>query len=412
MTKLDLTRNLLTISPYSPYPPRSGGTKRIFNLNLGYAALGWKVRQISGATMQQGVLDLLRFRRREIAPYYLEDFSFNPLIILGNRLLRTRETAQIAGSLLPRFLRPAPLIRAAMANSKIVLFEHPHFFDMAAPWLRDDHFVILDAHNVETEIYAHLLDDSGVEGRAARALERVERACLARADLVFACSSIDREKMVSRFDVGADRVHVAPNGVDLTAIPFFTETQRAQAKHKLGFAGNRLALFVGTRWAPNMEAARHVIEIAGSNPDFIHVIAGSVGDGLGKSNLPGNVIITGSVEELNPWFAAADIALNPMESGSGSNIKMFEYCAAGLPVLTTRFGMRGVEDSSGRALIVSEVPNMPQALGALMMSPDLDQRRADARLVAEQYSWSAIARQISDTITETMAHRMPSTSLH
>ena len=37
-------------------------------------------------------------------------------------------------------------------------------------------------------------------------------------------------------------------------------------------------------------------------------------------------------------FDAADVALNPMQSGSGTNLKMLDYFAAGLPVVTTAIG--------------------------------------------------------------------------
>ena len=59
--------------------------------------------------------------------------------------------------------------------------------------------------------------------------------------------------------------------------------------------------------------------------------------------LPANVVVLGAVEESAKWmaFAAADIGLNPMEHGSGTNIKLLEYAAAGLVVVSTRFGARG-----------------------------------------------------------------------
>ena len=36
--------------------------------------------------------------------------------------------------------------------------------------------------------------------------------------------------------------------------------------------------------------------------------------------------------------------INPMISGSGTNIKMFDFMAAGLPIITTDIGARGIEE--------------------------------------------------------------------
>ena len=50
------------------------------------------------------------------------------------------------------------------------------------------------------------------------------------------------------------------------------------------------------------------------------------------------------MDENTKWllFNIGDFGLNPMEQGSGSNIKIFEYAAAGLVIVSTPFGVRGV----------------------------------------------------------------------
>jgi glycosyltransferase involved in cell wall biosynthesis len=53
------------------------------------------------------------------------------------------------------------------------------------------------------------------------------------------------------------------------------------------------------------------------------------------------LIATGRVPEVAPYFAAGDAGLNPVTRGSGANVKLFEYLAARLPVISTTFGVRG-----------------------------------------------------------------------
>ena len=59
------------------------------------------------------------------------------------------------------------------------------------------------------------------------------------------------------------------------------------------------------------------------------------------------MVALGYVPDLRPVLAAADVAVNPVATGSGSNVKLSEYLAAGLPVVTTPLGLRGYEDVAG-----------------------------------------------------------------
>jgi len=78
----------------------------------------------------------------------------------------------------------------------------------------------------------------------------------------------------------------------------------------------------------------------GQKPTTI-LVAGTVADIL--PHLPENFRVLGYRENLEPLIAAADVAFNPTLGGSGSNTKLVELFARGLPVVTTEFGLRGFE---------------------------------------------------------------------
>jgi glycosyltransferase involved in cell wall biosynthesis len=61
----------------------------------------------------------------------------------------------------------------------------------------------------------------------------------------------------------------------------------------------------------------------------------------------------------------AHVAVNPAVSGSGVNIKLVDYLAAGVPVVSTRRGMTGLGLSAGRDLMVADEP---KAFGAAVLS--------------------------------------------
>ena len=90
------------------------------------------------------------------------------------------------------------------------------------------------------------------------------------------------------------------------------------------------------------------------------------------------------------FLAAADVSINPAVSGSGVNIKLVEYLAAGAPVVSTTRGSAGLELTPGRDLLVADTPvEFAGAVGDLLTG-----RRDGSELGA---AGQASARQILDT---------------
>jgi hypothetical protein len=60
---------------------------------------------------------------------------------------------------------------------------------------------------------------------------------------------------------------------------------------------------------------------------------------------------------------AADVGINPVSSGAGSNVKLPTYLAAGLAVVTSAYGLRGYPELAPH-VIVAEAADLPEALRA------------------------------------------------
>jgi glycosyltransferase involved in cell wall biosynthesis len=125
------------------------------------------------------------------------------------------------------------------------------------------------------------------------------------------------------------------------------------------------------------------------------VIAGGCAKDLTPGELPGNVKILGVVDggTRDLALAAADFAVNPMSRGSGTNIKMLDFFSAGLPVVTTAVGARGLSAGAGTAYLIAALREFPATIRGLLASPPRVARMSRAaRLLAEsRYDW----RQIS-----------------
>jgi hypothetical protein len=120
--------------------------------------------------------------------------------------------------------------------------------------------------------------------------------------------------------------------------------ERGQARAALGLAEREhAALFVGSNVAHNRDAARALVERVFpplARDGHVLLVAGAVGRALGARREPW-LRVLGEVDDLLPVLHAADTGVNPVARGGGSNVKVPTYLAAGLAVITTRFGLRG-----------------------------------------------------------------------
>lgn len=297
----------------------------------------------------------------------------------------------------PRYLEVA---RTCAGSAETVIFSHPWVYPLLRDQLRPDQVVIYDSHNVEAYLRAQLLDESNaVELDMLRRVIRDENAVGWAADWILACSHEDLLRFYRVFGFPLEKMRVVPNGV----MAFKEERPSPEKKPalRLGLdidAGAFVAIFIGSPYGPNLEAAEFIVkQLAPIMPQVTFVIAGGVGQAIASAR--SNVRITGRLEEeeKNRWLQACDIAVNPMMSGSGTNIKMFDFMAMGLPVVTTAIGARGIE--TGARNVMSVVAPTAQAfataIGPLMNPWVREQMGQEARqCVEEGYAWERISAQL------------------
>ncbi len=121
--------------------------------------------------------------------------------------------------------------------------------------------------------------------------------------------------------------------------------------------------------------------------------------------VPKNVKLYGKLsnEKLREVYAAADIAINPMISGSGLNIKMLDYMAAGLPVVSTEVGARGLKVENNKDLIVCKSTQFKKNIERLFNNPSLyKQLRKNGRKTVEKRYDSKIVTKRLDKILNTL----------
>lgn len=103
-----------------------------------------------------------------------------------------------------------------------------------------------------------------------------------------------------------------------------------------------------------------------------------------------SVTVTGTVEDVRPYFERAKVFVNPVRIGGGFRGKLLEAMSMGLPIVTTSLGAEGVNAEDGRDMIVADDPAEFAAAAARLLRDDglCESLGERARAMAlECFSW-------------------------
>jgi glycosyltransferase involved in cell wall biosynthesis len=408
-------KKILVINTFPTEPTTSGGRLRMKGL---YSALA---SYVDIHMVSLGAERTTHHLRRH-SPRFVEEIVPANLQFRGKeRALTTRVGAScgdIAVSLfpetLPDYLRA---VQYALLNVDEVIFAHPYAYPVFEKIIQQHpnlaRSVIYEAHNVESYLKGAIYPKGSPELHAVAALEV---RLLKNARSVIACSQRDIDvfnKIAASQGVVLKSVLLANNGLDLTNVICADQRARHEA---INMTGRRLALFMGSDHGPNHEALEAIIEAASDSViqnDWDFVVLGSVvkpykrfrdkHDTVGepiesiRARAP-TVRLLGVVseDEKSLWLRHATVGLNPMFSGSGTNLKLAEYAAYGLPVLSTAFGARGGAWTAGEHYVEIKDSLTSTLRQFQHMDASLDVITSNAKnLVHERLNWPAIARHLA-----------------
>lgn len=403
---------VVALSTYPVWRHRQGGELRAFHLLSGIAQAGARVKVLSLTTDP----DLAGSRR--LGPNLDEETVLvSPRHSSAEHRMRlvstTHAITDIAASLLwPATPELAAAIRTNLADASAAVLVQP-FLSAALSALAPSGLpVVYDAHNHESTLKDSLLGATRGGRWLAAAATEAERTAVDLAHAIVTTTADDAELFGDFDGVDAARLTIIENGASVVDAPFTEGDQRSAIRQRLldriGMTGcTRLAVFVGSGHPPNVEAAHRIISALGHRKDLAVALIGRHSEML-SGRLPDHVAALGRVDDetLAEFLAGADVALNPVDEGSGSNLKLIDYFAAGVPVITTPVGARGVDDPRRFALIAPS-DGLSEAIDLIEADPGAPERARAARTYAEEHlDWRLLGKRMAD-LTLAIARSTP-----
>lgn len=364
-------KKILILSGNRLAPAQTGGQVRSVSIARALARMGHEVRifSITGRKEDYRAAHLLRAETKhvEIEHRLSEDTHLGMTMGLVQAIVRRLKFPRVwqywflRRGVIPRHLE------AALDTAEIVISDLPYCPPVPGPWRSKPWFLI--SHNLEHE----LLEQGGIRERLFAAWMRtVEGAAPQTYTDIFSCGEEDQAFFRAHDATKKLIVPMIRCGVD-PANYAVSDDVRRRTRRELGLQDDEwVFLFSGSGFAPNVEAFEEIKEFCRREAAYLaknraHIlVAGSVSS---SSFREGSLIVTGRVPEVLPYFAAADAGLNMVTRGSGSNVKLFEYLAAKLPIISTPFGVRGTELNAAQDYLPCTRENLRDVIATVIARP-------------------------------------------
>jgi sugar transferase (PEP-CTERM/EpsH1 system associated) len=331
-----------------------------------------------------------------------------------------RGSARFARALVRSWLSPLPVHirkwRSPMVSREVARLLRTEPFDLCvADFLISTPNIPLDgpvstvlfAHNVEHMIWKRLSQVEPRRWRRAllelewRKMLRYEAQTCTRLPLAIAVSEVDRAVLAAH--APRARVCAVPTGVDTT---YFTPNGSEEQPGALVFTG-------AMDWFPNEDGIAQFVEtvfprIRAAAPDTsLTVVGRNPGPRVRQLSAVPGVRVTGTVDDVRPYVAAAAVYVVPLRVGGGTRLKIFEALAMGKAVVSSTVGAEGLPLTPGTHFVQADDPaQFADSVVALLRDPTRRRALGSAgrTLVEQRYSWSHVAREFEARCAEVMPH--------
>ncbi len=263
---------------------------------------------------------------------------------------------------------------------------------------------ILHQHNIEYQRFRQM------GKRWWRLLRALEAWACRHADLVLFKTPEDSAHAIAQFGMDPKKSLLVPFGISRSNRPSREEKTRAVSlvRQWHGISANaKILFFSGTLdYAPNADGFRMIAEEIipmleqSLNIPFVVIVCGRIHDpsfGFLQQLRHDSLCFIGEVEDVKPYFLAADVFLNPVRTGGGIKVKTMEALSYDLPVVSTEHSAAGIDRTlTGGRLKVCDDADLTSFCRLVAEAITDDREIPDAYYL--HYQWQHITHQVAEAI--------------
>ncbi|MBI5465088.1 glycosyltransferase [Candidatus Gottesmanbacteria bacterium] len=380
---------VLFLSPLLPYPLFSGGQIRAFNL----------IKELS----QSHQITLFSFIRSEEERRYLPQLQkfCSKIVLRKRRKAWTPFNVLLTGFSYYPFLMSlywdpvfTKMINEELIDGKYDLI-HVETFYLMHTLPSTTLPIVLSEQNIEYLVFKRFAERANLIFKLflyfdVAKLKIWEKFFWQKAKKIVTASTLDKQIIEKK----RAQVSLVPNGVDL-------EYFRDLGKKPHNFP---TILFVGNfKWLQNRDAGNFLIteiwpnirkEIPGAK---LLVVGRDAPQKLKEAIVESGAVLREDVAEITEVYQETDLLLAPIRIGGGTKFKILESMAAGIPVVTTKEGIEGLEVKDGQEVLVGETEE-ELIRGVIKILENKKLRvnlayNARKKILAE-YNWQKIGKEL------------------
>ena len=297
-------------------------------------------------------------------------------------------------------------VNALKNKYKYIYIDHlqlfPYFYDAMSVDRKVK--VILDQHNVESQIVQRRLNNSrNLFSKLFLILEYwkallFEKSACKRADIVLAITEQDKVKILE-LTCGKCNCHVSPYVMKREEIKF------------LGNCNEKIILFIGTMsWYPNEDGLLwfynnvfKAFDLGGKGWKLI-VVGNSPTKRVLKLADDSFVKVTGYVDDVTSYIQKSLLSVVPLRIGGGMRIKILDLFKWGVPVISTDIGCEGIPASDNKSILIANSPE--EFLKKINLFEQNERLRENLvenafKLIDEKYSFERARGQFQEILNST-----------
>lgn len=291
----------------------------------------------------------------------------------------------------------------------IILISHPNgsiAVKLITKLIRKEIPIIYDAHNVESNFIKESMIENSLLKKIIKKVMVIYIYFLESFtskyifNHIISVSNCERDIFIHKYNLYEKKVSVIPSGCVIRK-KSIRDIDKIKIREKYGLNNKIIVFFHGLySHFPNRESMELIKKyIAPKFEDDDRILFLMCGSRAPEYELK-NVKSIGFIDNLEELLSIVDIAIIPLRKGAGTKLKIFDYMSFGIPIITTKKGIEGIEaENLKQVIIVNEVDN--EFIDAISYLIEKEKERnkigENGRKLAEDvYDWNKIGNKLNN----------------